>query len=49
MEENEVRKKQSETNWLALGLKVFAAIVVFNIIATLVFYFFISPHMMRHH
>ncbi len=49
MEEKEdVPKKGTGPNWLALGLKVFAAIVVFNIIATLVFYFFISPHMTQH-
>ena len=39
------KRRAAETNWLALGMKVFAAIVVFNIIATLVFYFFIAPRM----
>ncbi len=49
MEEKEnVPKKGTGPNWLALGLQVFAAIVVFNIIAALVFYFFISPHMTQH-
>lgn len=35
-------------NYLGLALKVFAIIVVFNIIAAIVFYFFISPHMVQH-
>ncbi len=48
MEQKE-QKGQPGVNWLALGLKVFAAIVVFNIIAALVFYFFISPHMVKPH
>lgn len=47
MEEKENVPKKG-TNWLALGLQVFAAIMVFNIIAALVFYFFISPHMTQH-
>ncbi|NNM83030.1 MAG: hypothetical protein HKL98_10570 [Burkholderiales bacterium] len=41
-------KAPAGPNWLALGLKVFAAIVVFNIIAAIVFYIFIAPHMGRH-
>ena len=52
-EENKVPEKGKGPNYLALALKVFAVIVVFNIVATLVFYFFISPvmmqHMMHHH
>lgn len=43
------RKAGSGPNYLALALKVFAVIVAFNIVATLVFYFFIAPHMMLHH
>lgn len=46
--QGDVQAKKGGVNYLALALKVFAAIVVFNIVATLVFYFFISPHMMKH-
>ncbi len=45
MDEKEVQKRQTEPNYLALALKVFAVIVVFNIVATLIFYFFIAPRM----
>ncbi|MBY0577785.1 MAG: hypothetical protein K2P57_01930 [Burkholderiales bacterium] len=48
MAEDDGKEKQTGPNYLALALKVFAAIIVFNIVATLVFYFFISPHMMKH-
>lgn len=41
-------RKQTGPNWLALGLKVFGVIIVFNIVATLIFYFFIAPHMGQH-
>ena len=43
------RVSHTGPNYLALALKVFAVIVVFNIFAALVFYFFIAPHMMQHH
>ena len=45
VEKEDVQVKQSGPNYLALALKVFAAIVVFNIVASVVFYFFIAPHM----
>ncbi len=38
-------KDQTGPNYLAIGLEVFAVIVVFNVAATLVFYYFIAPHM----
>ncbi len=51
MEEQQEQKEARQTgpNWLALGLKVFGVIIAFNIVATLVFYFFIAPHMTQFH
>ena len=37
--------KKDGPNYLAIGLEVFAGIVVFNVVATFVFYYFIAPHM----
>jgi hypothetical protein len=39
------KKDQAGPNYLAIGLEVLAFIVVFNIAATFVFYYFIAPHM----
>ena len=38
-------KDKTGPNYLAIGIEVLAFIVVFNIAATFVFYYFIAPHM----
>ncbi len=45
VEKEEVQVKQPGPNYLVMGLQVFAAIIVFNIVAAVIFYFFIAPHM----